>query len=74
MDARVSELSQQLAWFQREAILQQEEKKRLIDKCKNLEIRCQVLKEDVRFFQTNALQSKQKELIARKVIETKTVE
>jgi hypothetical protein len=50
MDARVSELTQQLAWFQREAILQQEERKRLVDKCKNLEIRCQVLKEDVRFF------------------------
>ena len=74
MDARVSELTQQLAWFQREAILQQEERKRLVDKCKNLEIRCQVLKEDVRFFQANALKSKQSELIARKVIENKTIE
>ena len=74
MDTRVSELTQQLAWFQREAILQQEERKRLVDKCKNLEIRCQVLKEDVRFFQANALKSKQSELIARKVIENKTIE
>ena len=74
MDTRVSELTQQLAWFQREAILQQEERKRLVDKCKNLEIRCQVLKEDVRFFQANALKSKQSELIARKVIENKAIE
>jgi hypothetical protein len=40
MDARVTELTKQLAWFQREAILQQEERKRLVDKCKHLEIRC----------------------------------
>ena len=74
MDPKVNELTQQLAWFQREAILQQEERKRLVEKCKNLEIKCQRLKEDIKFFQQNALKSKQSELIARKVIENKSIE
>jgi len=74
LDPKVNELTQQLAWFQREAILQQEERKRLVEKCKNLEIKCQRLKEDIKFFQQNALKSKQSELIARKVIENKSIE
>ena len=39
-DSRVIELTQQLVWYQREALLQQEEKKELVNKCKSLELKC----------------------------------
>lgn len=68
VDARVVALTQQLSWFQREALLQQEDKKKLIERCKNLELKCEMLREDVRFFQRNTVESKQQELVARRAI------
>ena len=68
LDERILELSKQLAWFQREAVLQEQENKRLKQALKNAKISKELVEEDKRFYQRQAIESKRQELVARKTI------
>ena len=50
LDERILELSKQLAWFQREAVLQEQENKRLKQALKNAKISKELVEEDKRFY------------------------
>jgi hypothetical protein len=65
LDSRIMALQRKLQWFQREALLQQEENKRLKDQVKGLEMRCALIKEEKSFFQKNAVESKRGQLMLR---------